>query len=123
MQSSKPHIAARVRDAREWKEISQVAMAKRLDIARQTYLDLESGKTEPRVTTLMKIAEITGRPLTWFIDEETISQSIDQCDQSKQLVELLAKVPEPLKTKLIAHYIGMISCYVEHLNTVKGQQP
>ncbi len=44
MQSSKPHIAARVRDAREWKEISQVAMAKRLDIARQTYLDLESGE-------------------------------------------------------------------------------
>jgi len=119
MQSSKPHIAARVRDAREWKEISQVAMAKRLDIARQTYLDLESGKTEPRVTTLMKIAEITGRPLTWFIDEETIPQSVDLHDQSQQLVELLSRVPEPLRTKLIAHHIGLINCYIEHLYSTK----
>ncbi|OLQ81293.1 transcriptional regulator [Photobacterium proteolyticum] len=119
MQSSKPHIAARVRDAREWKEISQVAMAKRLDIARQTYLDLESGKTEPRITTLLKIAEITGRPLTWFIEEGTIPQSVHQHTQSQQLIELLDKVPEPLKTKLIAHQIGMISSYIDHLDSMK----
>lgn len=116
METSKPQIAARIREAREWKEISQVTMAKRLDIARQTYLDLESGKTEPRVTTLLKIAEITGRSLTWFINEESISPSADQCYDLSQLVELFAQVPEPARAALIAHHIGLMNCYVEQRN-------
>jgi len=115
METSKPQIAARIREAREWKEISQVTMAKRLDIARQTYLDLESGKTEPRVTTLMKIAEITGRALTWFVYEESISQSAVRCDDFAQLADLFTRVPEPARTALIAQHIGLMSCYVELL--------
>ncbi|MCW8331475.1 helix-turn-helix domain-containing protein [Photobacterium sp. SDRW27] len=113
METLKPQIAARIREAREWKDISQVAMAKCLDVARQTYLDLESGKTEPRVTTLMKIAEITGRPLTWFIYEETVSPPVEQNYDFSQLLALFSRVPEPTRTALLTHHIGLMRCYVE----------
>ena len=64
---SKNKMAERIKEAREWKGLTQVYMANRLEVARQTYLDLESGKTEPKVRMLSEIAEITERPLTWFI--------------------------------------------------------
>lgn len=37
---------------------SQVMTATRLNIARQTYLDLESGKTLPRLDIIEKIADL-----------------------------------------------------------------
>ena len=119
MEISKPQIAARIREAREWKEISQVAMAKQLDIARQTYLDLETGKTEPRVTTLVKIARITGRSLSWFIELEPVSADDGRQYDIARLAELFERVPEPQRAKLLAHHIGLLSCYVEQLESLK----
>ncbi len=59
---STAHMAQRIREAREFSKITQVEMAQRLDVARQTYLDMESGKTDPKILALVTIAEITGRP-------------------------------------------------------------
>ncbi|WP_340641837.1 helix-turn-helix transcriptional regulator [Photobacterium damselae] len=47
-------------------EISQVDMAKKLDVARQTYLDLERGKTEPRYSVLLKLSLIFNVPINTF---------------------------------------------------------
>lgn len=91
-------------------------MAKRLDIARQTYLDLETGKTEPRITTLMQIAEITGRPIGWFIDQTPEVNADEASWELSRLVELFERIPEPQRTRLLAHHIGLLSCFVEQLD-------
>lgn len=64
-------LAKRIRQAREYSDITQVQMAKNLNLARQTYLDIESGKTEPKVSSLITIAELTGRPINWLVYGET----------------------------------------------------
>ncbi|PSV48354.1 MULTISPECIES: helix-turn-helix transcriptional regulator [Photobacterium] len=51
-------LAQRIRVARECRELTQVRMAKYLGLARQTYLDIETGKTEPKAGTLLAIAQI-----------------------------------------------------------------
>ncbi|MGR5465356.1 helix-turn-helix transcriptional regulator, partial [Photobacterium damselae] len=43
---------------RKQSKITQIDMAKNLGVARQTYLDLESGKVEPRYSTLVKLGEL-----------------------------------------------------------------
>ncbi|MEZ8144503.1 transcriptional regulator [Enterovibrio norvegicus FF-33] len=72
----KSHVALRIREAREYREITQVEMAQHLDVARQTYLDIESGKTEPKVSSLATIADVTGRPLNWFLYGESTRSDI-----------------------------------------------
>ncbi|MDD1795576.1 helix-turn-helix transcriptional regulator [Enterovibrio makurazakiensis] len=72
----KSHVAQRIREAREYREITQVEMAQHLDVARQTYLDIESGKTEPKVSSLVTIADVTGRPLNWFLYGESTRSDI-----------------------------------------------
>ncbi len=42
------------------KSYTQTGMAERLGLARQTYLDLESGKREPRLSTIQNISKILG---------------------------------------------------------------
>ena len=48
----------RIAQERRKKGLSQVKVAKSLGVARQTYLDIESGKTEPRVMILIHISQI-----------------------------------------------------------------
>lgn len=69
-------IARRVREAREYRDITQLEMANHLSIARQTYLDIESGKTEPKILSLATIANITGYPLTWLLYGENSSTDV-----------------------------------------------
>ena len=117
MEQVKSWIAQRIKDAREWKGISQVAMARHLDVARQTYLDLESGKTEPRISTLVKIAELTGQPLGWFVFD--IQRPDMQHEQLKseliQLSALYEKLSEPLRSKLLACHINQLKAVLEHV--------
>ncbi len=51
-------LAQRIRVARECRELTQISLAKYLGVARQTYLDIETGKTEPKAGTLLSIAQI-----------------------------------------------------------------
>lgn len=60
-------IQKRIIESRNKAGITQVEMAKRLCIARQTYIDLEKGVTEPRITNLMGVATITGATLEWLV--------------------------------------------------------
>lgn len=59
-----------IREARGVAGHSQVSMAKVLGVARQTYLDLENGKTEPKLAILLDICEVTGKPLSYFIQDD-----------------------------------------------------
>ncbi|MGF1759706.1 helix-turn-helix domain-containing protein [Photobacterium sagamiensis] len=119
MENSKSRIAAKIREAREWNKITQVGMAGKLGIARQTYLDLESGKTEPRVSTLVSVAEITGRPLSWFVYEGEGPVSHDEQEDIQQLLALFAQVPRSMRARLIEHNINFVSCWVDYVSAIK----
>ncbi|PSV88341.1 helix-turn-helix transcriptional regulator [Photobacterium angustum] len=106
------HIAQKIREAREWKGLTQVSMAKQLGVARQTYLDVESGKTEPRILMLMNIAKITGRPLHWFISDDNTPEYGD----INRLSLMYAQVPSPLRQKMIEQNINLISCCLEYVS-------
>ncbi|WP_025674620.1 helix-turn-helix domain-containing protein [Salinivibrio socompensis] len=93
---STAHMAQRIREAREFSKITQVEMAQRLDVARQTYLDMESGKTDPKILALVTIAEITGRPFNWFVHGESDERDIafTHRDDLAALTSLLSQLPQ-----------------------------
>jgi transcriptional regulator with XRE-family HTH domain len=62
---SKP-FAERLREMREAAGISQVEMAKRLGIVRQTYIRWEDGTTEPTFSALCQLARVLGVELSDF---------------------------------------------------------
>ncbi|WP_414478230.1 helix-turn-helix transcriptional regulator [Photobacterium damselae] len=58
--------------ARKSQKITQLEMAKKLGISRQTYVDIENGVRVPRVDLLNKISEITNKPVSYFLREITL---------------------------------------------------
>ncbi|USH04843.1 helix-turn-helix domain-containing protein [Grimontia kaedaensis] len=85
-------IANKVRIARIDSGKTQVQMAKHLNVARQTYLDMESGKTEPRVTALQRIATYTDFPLVWFFEETEDNMNYYQAIESQDLLDFMKEV-------------------------------
>ncbi len=66
-----PLVAARIRRARKAAGLSHDALGERMGgVYRQTLIKLEKGRHRPRLETLERIAEATGRPLDFFLDPE-----------------------------------------------------
>ncbi|WP_053986585.1 helix-turn-helix transcriptional regulator [Photobacterium leiognathi] len=66
------YIAEHIKKARLLNGVTQVAMATILGVARQTYLDIESGKTESKSVMIYNIAKATKKPIHYFYpDDET----------------------------------------------------
>ena len=62
----------RLRQARIAAKITQSEMALLLCVARQTYSYLEQGQVDPRFSLLLKIANLTGQPLSFFYDQLSV---------------------------------------------------
>lgn len=87
----KSYIAVRIKAARKGSDITQVAMAQNLGIARQTYLDLETGKTAAKANILYQIALLTGRPITSFFPVEDSGIDNTQVVIQKEALSLLER--------------------------------
>lgn len=116
MIDSKAQVAKRIKEAREWKGITQVKMAKLLDVARQTYLDIETGKTEPRVGTLSEIAEITERPLVWFVygDANVELHDVQYKQDVNRLLEHFSKLPHEIRSAILNQSVTIASLLVKY---------
>ncbi|QQX80813.1 helix-turn-helix transcriptional regulator [Shewanella sp. KX20019] len=57
----------RIKEAREFAGFTQVSAALRLGMARQTYLDMETGKTEPRCSMAIQISILFKCDLLYLI--------------------------------------------------------
>lgn len=79
---------------RDTKGYTQTSMAKRLGIARQTYLDLESGKTEPRYRTLVELSKIFDVPISYWFPVEVRDSAFDlsKVDDEELLDEILKRL-------------------------------
>ncbi len=62
-------MGKKIREARSDAKITQVEMAKLLNVARQTYSYLEQGQVDPRFSMLLDIARLTGQPLSFFHEQ------------------------------------------------------
>lgn len=121
MIDSKAQVAKRIKEAREWKGITQVKMAKMLDVARQTYLDIETGKTEPRVGTLSEIAEITERPLVWFVygDTNVELHDVQYRQDVNRLLEYFSKLPHEIRSAILNQSVTIASLLVKYAKNSK----
>lgn len=61
-------IGERVRELREAKEISQVLLAEKTSMEKSNLARLESGRTNPTILTLMKIAHSLDVPITELVN-------------------------------------------------------
>ncbi|WP_413113669.1 helix-turn-helix transcriptional regulator [Thaumasiovibrio sp. DFM-14] len=124
MTDMKKDIAARIKEAREWKGLTQVYMAKTLNVARQTYLDLETGKTEPKVRLLSEIATLTERPLTWFIYGDQGLEIIES--EYKQEIETLLRhfnrLPNVARTAVLDQSIRMAEFMADYTYSLTKKQ-
>ena len=116
MIDSKAQVAKRIKEAREWKGITQVKMAKLLDVARQTYLDIETGKTEPRVGTLSEIAEITERPLVWFVygDANVELHDVQYKQDVNRLLEHFSRLPHEIRSAILNQSVTIASLLAKY---------
>jgi transcriptional regulator with XRE-family HTH domain len=66
-----PLIAGRIRRARRTAGLSHDALGDRMGgVSRQHLIKLEKGRHRPKLETLVRIAEATGRAVDWFLDPE-----------------------------------------------------
>lgn len=61
-------ISSRIRRARKTLGLSHDALADRLGMTRQQLIKLEKPNHRPRLETIVRIAEATGRDPEWFVD-------------------------------------------------------
>lgn len=60
-------LGQRIANARNYKKISQDALAKEIGITKRIIIEYESGKIEPKLSTILKIADACGVSSIWLI--------------------------------------------------------
>lgn len=69
---------SRVRAARRMAGLSQCDLGKRLSrpLTHASISEIETGKTRLKVEVLREIAEITGRPVSWFFEPDPLLEQL-----------------------------------------------
>ncbi len=85
---------ARVKILRENQGLTQVEVAKRLGVARQTYLDIESGKSDPRLSLMVGLSRMFGVDISVFVDSRINigDASVNNISTQRLLIESISRV-------------------------------
>lgn len=70
------NLSDRIRNARKSCNLSQDELGKALGVSDKTISAYEKGRATPPITKLVKIAQITSFPLSYFTEEENNDQVI-----------------------------------------------
>lgn len=70
-------LAERIVEAREALGYTQAQLAERVPCNPQTVSNWETGRRQPRYADLLRLAEILGRPVSWFLGEPQSRGSLD----------------------------------------------
>ncbi|WP_428445305.1 helix-turn-helix transcriptional regulator [Photobacterium profundum] len=92
-------ISEKIKTARTSRDITQVDMAKKLKLSRQTYLNLETGKTSPRCDMLLDIANVTGYEIGFFYTREEGKEHPD-CYTNQQVIAIIREAAIYAERKL-----------------------
>lgn len=98
-------IGARVRAARLAAGLSQEALAAQLGggLTFQQLQKYEKGTNRVSVTRLIEIANITGQPLSFFIEDDSFGREIEGLDATDlRLARRLHEAPASVRSKVIS---------------------
>jgi transcriptional regulator with XRE-family HTH domain len=106
-------IGGRVRQAREEAGLSQADLAKMVYVQRNSITSIETGKSEPSVSTLLLIATSLEKPIEYFIADVPIPSAWKLTEDSLNVEErlLLLKfrdIREPRDTAIILALIDSL---------------
>lgn len=94
-------IGIRIKESRKaQKVVTQQKMADALNVSRQTIIDMENGKTDPKVKHLEAISKIIDRPVDWILTGDNPTESF------KKIVD---STPEDKKDHLLNEFINIIN--------------
>lgn len=63
-----PTVGGRIAQARSYSRLSQAALIAQVGVDRKTLSSWENDHTSPTVAQLLRIADATGFPASWFVD-------------------------------------------------------
>lgn len=69
-------VGARVRIARLARNLNQVQLADQIQSSQNYISDLEKGKTDPKLTMLLKLADALGVSVDWLAMQELPARSL-----------------------------------------------
>lgn len=82
-------IGARLKSAREEADLNQADVAEALGIQRNSYTQIETGRNLIQIKHLLKLPEILGKPLSYFVDAPTGNLQPDE----EELLSLYRALP------------------------------
>lgn len=86
------YVAYKIKSAREWNNFTQSYVAREVGISRQTYLDLEAGRTEPKLLIMLSLCKVLKRNLNYFIGGEPHPHPLSSYNTDDLLNELRKRV-------------------------------
>ena len=89
-------IGAKIRSAREDVGLTQTDVADLLGIQQTALAAIENGRNALRIEHLMKLPEILGKPVSYFLEFDT-----DFTDNEIELVLLFRKLDLPLQVQFL----------------------
>lgn len=100
--------AQRLKDAREIRGFSQTDLAKAMGIARQTYIDMETAKTDISCSRLLELAQILNISPTYLLLG-------DECLQDNEALSNVKSLTNQLSDALAK--LGVFPCLPPHNQT------
>ena len=91
-------ISQKIRYARTEAGLSQKDLAAQLQLSDKAVSSYEVGRAQPGIEVLRDIGQATGRPVTYFIDDEGVEE-IDFTVKIKNIEKELAKLKKALREK------------------------
>lgn len=85
----------KIKDYRKSKNITQEEMAKMLNVSRQSYINYESGNTEPSFETLKKISSILNVSIDCLLDNKEYIDNNNK--RNKEIINELMKLIDKYK--------------------------
>jgi putative transcriptional regulator len=68
-----PEYQSAVREYRERAGFSQEALARKVDVSRQTIVNIEKGRSEPRVLLALALAAVLGAAVSELFRKQAVS--------------------------------------------------
>lgn len=89
-------LGGKIRYARTEASLSQKELGDKLQLSDKTVSAYEVGRAEPSFEVLREIGDATGRPVSYFIDDER-SEEIDLAVKLARIEQELAEIKAALK--------------------------
>jgi transcriptional regulator with XRE-family HTH domain len=116
-------VRNRIKQARQDAGLTQAEVARLLDIKRASVSQWESGLTSPTTAKLAQLAQVTRRPLGWFlIEDDDEAQRAAHSRVSDATVNSLGALP-PLLRALAEKRVADLMAYARTLPTWASLQP